>query len=76
MGNPMDETRAMELLGRTTLALTELQNEYAKILDVLGKVVSGEYPRENVTVDMVARVWTVQFPEAPPDVSPDAPPAE
>ena len=58
----MDELYAS--LGRKTVELENLNKQYDTLLLLLGKVVSGEIDKANVTVNLEGRSWALNQPQA------------
>lgn len=57
----MDELYAS--LGRKTVELENLNKQYDTLLLLLGKVVSGEIDKANVTVNLEGRSWALTQPQ-------------
>ena len=55
----MKENELYETIGRLTMQLEDLNDEYDRLLEVLRQVVTGEVKLECVTADIAGRTWAV-----------------
>jgi hypothetical protein len=59
-----------EIIGQLFLDFSSLRGEYAKLLNLVEQIKSGQIDRDNVDINSLAQSWSVR-PPAPVAVEPD-----